>query len=134
MEHLQQHRTENEQIETIAAARTAYSALGTLLVGALLVQVFLAGAGIFSNPAWLRHHSWFVHLIEPIPLLLVLVAAIGRLGRFQIVAPLLMTVGIGLQYVFAHAVENVLTGLHTVNAFFVLWLAIEAVRRTGRSS
>jgi hypothetical protein len=45
----------------------------------VVVQVFLAGAGIFASASWLSSHGIFGHLLPVIPLLMVIVGLVGKL-------------------------------------------------------
>lgn len=113
-------------------ARRTYLALATVFLGAIVIQVFLAGGGIFSSALWLERHVAFVEWFQPIPLFLLLVAFLGHMERFAKLAPAAAFIALVLQYEFADASPNVVAGLHAVNALFLFWLASEMVRRSWR--
>jgi hypothetical protein len=51
-------------------ARRAYLALAAIFAAGILLQAFLAGAGIFLGGDWMRWHEGIGHLLtSPIPLL-----------------------------------------------------------------
>ena len=52
--------------------------LSSIFVVGVLVQVFFAGMGAFGAD-W-SYHVTFVHFLGPLPLLMVLVAFVGRLS------------------------------------------------------
>ena len=120
---------------TARLARIFYAVLSLAFFAGVLVQVFFAGMGAFGAN-W-TYHVTFVHLLEPLPLLMVPAALIGRLSWTLRLMPLVLTVLIGAQYAFAHAAVPA-AALHPVNGFlifltslFVARWAWAAVRRKG---
>ena len=61
-------------------ARRAHLVLSFLFVGGVVVQVFLAGLGVFDSPATFRTHANWGYLLEIIPLILLALAVVGGLG------------------------------------------------------
>lgn len=114
------------------AARRAYLVLAVAFLAAIVIQVFLAGAGIFSSGAWLARHVEFVEWFQPLPLFLALAAFVGRMGWFARIAPLAAFAAIVLQYEFAGARPHLVAGLHTVTALVLFWLSYEMTRRSWR--
>ncbi len=110
-------------------AQYAYLGLGVLFLSAIIIQVFLAGAGVFSNAAYLGHHARFVEWFQPLPLFLLLAAFPAKIDRFTKIAPALAFGALVLQYEFVKASPSLAAGLHTVNALFIFWLAVQMVRR-----
>lgn len=113
-------------------ARRAYAVLAVAFLAAIIIQVFLAGAGIFSSGAWLSRHVEFVEWFQPLPLFLAVAAFVGRMGWFTKLAPLAAFAAIVLQYEFAGARPHLVAGLHTVTALALFWLAYEMTRRSWR--
>lgn len=107
-------------------ARIFYAALSSALAAGVLVQVFFAGMGAFGAD-W-SYHLTFVHLLEPLPPLMVLVAFIGRLPWGLRLLPLALTFLIGVQYAFANAAVPA-AALHPVNGFLILLTSFFIVRR-----
>jgi hypothetical protein len=113
-----------------AIARTVYVVLTWLFVVGLLVQIFLAGRGVFDNPLLFGAHRDFGYVLSIVPILLLvvgLVAGVGRrLSAFAIVAFLLFL----LQSVLVAARDSspTIAALHPVNGFLLLLIAIEMAR------
>lgn len=111
------------------AARRIYLILAAAFLAAIVMQVFLAGAGIFASGVWLARHVAFVEWFQPIPLFLAATAFWGRMSWFARLAPLGAFAGIALQYEFVKASPQLVAGLHTVTALLLFWLAYEMTRR-----
>lgn len=100
-------------------ARVAYVALVWLFLVGLVVQVFLAGVGIFSPDArdFALHVQlgWYLHLV---PVLVLIAAAIGRVGRPTMwwVAALVITTLIQPFLPALRETSVALAALHPVNA------------------
>lgn len=108
--------------------RIAFRLLAWLLAGGIAVQVFFAGLAIFAGPSWWRTHTTFVHLIEVLPLLMLIAAFVGRLparAKWLSIAALLL---IGLQFVLVELAIPGVAALHPVNALLIFWLAISLAR------
>jgi len=111
-------------------ARTVHLALALLLVAGLIVQVFLAGLGVFKGPASFATHRDWGYMLELLPLLMLIVGLVARLGR----RPALLAAGIFglfiLQSVFVALRESSpeVTALHPVNGFLITFLAIVLAR------
>lgn len=110
--------------------RPIHLALVVLLVAGLVVQVFLAGMGVFDGAANFATHATWGYLLELLPLLMLVLAALGRLGRRQIVYAVAIFLMFMLQSVFV-AVRGdlpMIAALHAVNGFGILLLGIVAAR------
>jgi hypothetical protein len=111
-------------------ARTVYVVLTWLFVIGLLVQVFLAGRGVFDNPLLFGTHRDFGYLLEIVPALLLIVGLVAGVGRrlsaFAIVAFLLFL----LQSVLVAARDSspTIAALHPVNGFLIVLIAIAMAR------
>jgi hypothetical protein len=106
--------------------RIFYALLATVFVVCILVQVFFAGMGAFGAD-W-SYHVTFGHLLEPLPLLMVPVAFVGRLSWALRLLPLLLIVLIGAQYALASAAVPA-AALHPVNAVVILLIGLFMARR-----
>ena len=106
--------------------RIFYVLLSTGFVVCILVQVFFAGMGGFGAD-W-SYHVTFGHLLEPLPLLMVPVAFVGRLSWALRLLPLLLIVLIGAQYALASAAVPA-AALHPVNAVVILLIGLFVARR-----
>jgi hypothetical protein len=111
-------------------ARSVHLAVAWLLVAGLVVQIFLAGLGVFRGPASFATHRDFGYLLELLPLVLLIVGLVARLGR----RPALLAAGIfGLflvQSVFValRSTAPEVAALHPVNGFLITFLAIVLAR------
>ena len=111
-------------------ARSVHLALAWLLVAGLVVQIFLAGLGVFRGASSFAMHTDFGYMLELLPFLLLIVGLIARLGR----RPALLAAGIFglflLQSVFVllRADAPEVAALHPVNGFLITLLAIVLAR------
>jgi hypothetical protein len=64
-----------------AGARIVYVILVWLFLAAITVQVLLAGLAIFGDPRDISIHRQFGYLLHLSPILILIAAAVGRVGR-----------------------------------------------------
>src|SRR4051794_20939482 len=104
---------------------TVYGILAMLWALAVVVQVFLAGLGIFGATSFDAHKS-FGGILHGITVLLVILAIAGpRTGRdIGMAVGLLILVTIQISLVGARDSAPGLAALHPVLAFVVLGLAV----------
>ena len=116
-------------------ARRAHLALSFLFVGGVVVQVFLAGLGVFDSPASFRTHANWGYLLEIIPLILLALAVVGRLGRSQILYAAALFGMFILQSVFVALRGDLpmIAALHPVNGFAILFIGIVTAREAWLS-
>jgi hypothetical protein len=111
-------------------ARSAHLAVACLLVAGLVVQVFLAGLGVFRGPTSFETHRDLGFLLELLPIVLLILGLIARLGR----RPAFLAAGIFglflLQSIFVglRADAPEVAALHPVNGFLITLLAIVLAR------
>ena len=107
-------------------ARPIHLVVAWLLVAGLLVQVFLAGMGVFDGPERFETHRNFGYLFGWLTLVMVIIAAVGRLGRRLIGLSVLALVQFFLQSVFILFREHqpAIAALHPVNGVLLLVVAI----------
>jgi hypothetical protein len=109
-----------------------YRFLTALLTFAIAVQVFLAGLGILVNPSYFAWHGNFAHIIEFIPLLMLVFGVMAKLDRQTLLLTTLTLVLVVMQYVFLHLFPQIgltpLRALHAVNALVLFSLS----RHLGR--
>jgi hypothetical protein len=114
----------------VIAGRIVFAAAAWLFLVGVLVQVFLAGVGIFELADWTAHVSlgW---ALGSAPILLVLFALVARVRRSTV----LLTVGLMMAGIIqpelaaARTDAPVVAALHPVNALLVFWLALVVARR-----
>ena len=108
------------------AGRFLYALLSSAFVVCILVQVFFAGLGAFgADWSW---HLTFVHLMEPLPLLMTPTAFVARLPWGLRLLPLGLLVLIGAQYAFANTAVPA-AALHPVNALLIFLVSLHVARR-----
>jgi len=110
-------------------SRRIHLVLAAAFGTAAIVQIFFAGAGVFSGSQYLARHVAFVEWFQPIPVFLVATALLGKMSWFSRVAPAAAWLGIVLQYEFAKLSPSAVAGLHVVNGFLIAWLAVETTRK-----
>lgn len=105
----------------VRLGQIGYAGLASAFVVGVVVQVFFAGMGAFgADWSW---HTTFVHLIEPLPLLMIPIAFLGRMSWGLRLLPFGLTFLIGLQYATANSVVPA-AALHPVNALLILLLGL----------
>lgn len=105
-----------------------YRFLAAFLTFAIIVQVFLAGLGVLVNPSYFAWHGNFAHVIEFLPLVMLVVGIMAKLSRQTLLLTALAFVLVVLQYVFIHLMPQLglmpLRALHAVNALAIFWLSL----------
>jgi lysylphosphatidylglycerol synthetase-like protein (DUF2156 family) len=111
-----------------------YTALAVVFLLSVVVQVFLAGAGIFASASWLSSHGIFGHVLPVIPLLMLILGLVGRLPRTLNWLTVLLLVLVYIQPWFIYLARSVgtplLAALHPVNALAIFALALYLLYRT----
>jgi Family of unknown function (DUF6220) len=107
-------------------AYTALAVVAWLFAACILVQVFLAGMGVFDGPERFEAHRNFGYLFGWLTLVMVIIAIAGRLGRRLIGLSVLALVQFALQSVFILFREDLpaVAALHPVNGVLLLVVAI----------
>ena len=111
-------------------ARSAFPLAAGLFVACGLVQVFLAGLGVFDSRAGFDGHRNFGYLFGWLTLVMLVLALAGRLGRTLIGLSALLIVLFALQSVFVvlRADAPQVAALHPVNGFGIIIVGIVATR------
>jgi mercuric ion transport protein len=106
-------------------ARTAYPVVAGLFVACAVVQVFLAGLGVFDSPNAFVTHRNFGYTFGWLTLVLLVVALAGRMPRRYVGLAVLMLVLFALQSVFVALREDLpaVAALHPLNGFLILGTA-----------
>ena len=107
-------------------ARYAFLALVWIYLAAIVVQVFLAGIGLFGAGKDFGNHvnlGWILHLV-PVPLLLV--AWVARVGSRLIWWTVALLVVQGIQPLLPGLRTDLplAAALHPVLAMIIFWLAL----------
>ncbi len=113
-----------------SAARVAYPWVAWLFVACCVVQVFLAGLGVFEDGSRFAVHRDFGYAFGLLTIVLIVLAIAGRLGRVVIGLSVLLLVQFVMQSVFVVLRESapVVAALHPVNGFGILLVGIVAAR------
>lgn len=106
---------------------------GALVIG-VLIQVYIAGMAIFVDPANWSLHANFVHIIEWLPLVMLVLAVLGRLSRGLKLLPVVLFVLIIVQYATALGFSDTLVAaIHPVNAVVIVGVAAMTTSRAWRT-
>jgi hypothetical protein len=118
-------------------ARRGYTVLAWIFVACLAVQTFLAGQAVFTGPELWPLHTSFVHVFELLPVVMLVLAVVGRLPRGLRWLPVLVFALLALQYATAAMGKSLdlkpFGAIHPVNALLMFWLAIHIAQRSQRS-
>ena len=108
-----------------------YAIAASLLVVGLVLQVFLAGLGVFDDPTFFLTHRDTGYTLELVAFVVIVLAAIARAGRAQVGIVALIFGLFLLQSVFVGVRETApaVAALHPVNGFLILLLSIVLARR-----
>jgi hypothetical protein len=112
------------------ASRLTFVAASWLLVAGLVVQVFLAGLGVFDSPERFALHASFGFTLMVLPLIMVLSGLAGGLGRRLVGLAGLMFGLFFLQSILVSLRGQVpaIAALHPLNGFLILLIAIAVAR------
>jgi hypothetical protein len=112
--------------------RLGFIGVAWLFLACVVVQVFLAGLGVFAGAQNFNLHREFGYVFGWLTLVLLLLAIVGRLGRRWIGLSALLLVLFAFQSVFV-ALREVLpaaAALHPVNALAIFGVALHVARRS----
>jgi hypothetical protein len=114
----------------VRGVRVAYLVLTALFLVGLLAQVFLAGLALFASGQGWQLHIDVGYILHLAPLLLLLAAAVGRVGSRLIWLTVGLVVSVGVQpfLPLARDISPLLAALHPVNALLIFWLAVAIAR------
>jgi hypothetical protein len=111
--------------------RRAHLVVAGAFVAGLVIQVFLAGRGVFESSERFKDHAGWGYTIGLLPILLLILAAAGRLGRRQVTYAAAMFGMFILQSVLVAMRDSqpTIAALHPVNGFAILLVAIVSARQ-----
>ena len=112
--------------------RLAFIGVAWLFLACVVMQVFLAGLGVFAGAQNFSLHREFGYVFGWLTLVLLLLALAGRLGRRWIGLSALILVLFAFQSVFValRDVMPALAALHPVNALAIFGVALHIARRS----
>ena len=113
------------QLQTrVRWARRGYVLFAGAFVIGVLIQVYLAGMAVFMDPTYWGLHTTFVHVLELIPAIMLVVAVLGRFPRKMKLLPIGLFALIIVQYATAVGFSgSVVAALHPVTALVLFGLA-----------
>ena len=111
-------------------ARRALPWVSGFFVACALLQVFLAGLGVFDNPASFLTHRDFGYTIGMLTLVILVLALVGREPKRIVGLSALLLVQFALQSIFIlqRGSNNAVAALHPVNGFLILLVAVLITR------
>lgn len=111
-------------------ARVAHPMATGAFVACAIVQVFLAGLGVFDDPKAFITHREFGYLFGWLTLVVLILALVGRSPRRITGLSVLLLVQFALQSVFValRADLPAIAALHPLNGFALLGVAIVTTR------
>ena len=117
------------------AFRMVHLAAISLFVVCCIVQIFLAGLGVFSDPGQFEAHRNFGYTFGLLLLVILIAAIAGRMGRWYIGTAILLMVLFALQSVFValRSSAPTIAALHPLNGFLILLVAIVVGRAAWTS-
>ena len=110
--------------------RRIFPIVAGLFAACAVVQVFLAGLGVFDDPRAFIDHRDFGYTFGWLTLVLLVLAIAGRMGRRFVGASVLLLTLFALQSVFVALRESLpgIAALHPLNGFAILGLALVTTR------
>ncbi|HEY1126837.1 MAG TPA: DUF6220 domain-containing protein [Actinomycetota bacterium] len=112
-------------------ARKIFVGLAWLFVLAVAIQFLLAGLGVLGGESLEPHRQWGFIVLHLIPILMLIVAIVGRMGRIVIVLTVVLFLLVFLQPLFVDPELDPrwLRSLHVVNALFIFALGHHLAQR-----
>ena len=116
-------------------ARKTFVGLAWLFVLAVAIQFLLAGLGVLGGESIEAHRQWGFVVLHLIPILMLVAAIIGRMGRSVIGLTILLFLLVFLQPLFADPElhPQLLRSLHVLNALFIFVLGRHLAQRETRT-
>ena len=111
-------------------ARNLHVVVTFLLVAALVVQVWLAGRGVFESPTVFITHRDVGYMLSLFPIVLLVLGLLGGMGRRPAIMAALIFGLLILQSVFVvmRTSNPAIAALHPVNGFLILLVALVLLR------
>ena len=115
----------------MARARKVFVVLAWSFVAAVAIQFLLAGLGILGGESLEPHRQWGFVALHLIPVVMLIAAIVGRMGRTVIGMTIGVFVLVFLQPLFAapDLEPQWLRSLHVLNALFIAGVGYDLSRR-----
>jgi hypothetical protein len=116
-------------------ARKTFLGLAWLFVLAVAIQFLLAGLAVLGGESIEAHRQWGFVVLHLIPILMLVAAIVGRLGKSVIGLTVLLFLLVFLQPLFADPELDPqwLRSLHVLNALFIFVLGRHLAQRVTRT-
>ena len=113
-------------------ARTLHAGIAWLLVAVLVIQVWLAGRGVFESPTVFDTHRDVGYMISLFPIVLLVLGFLGAMGRRVAIMAAVIFGLVILQSVFVvmRTSSPAIAALHPVNGFLILLVAVMLARES----
>jgi Family of unknown function (DUF6220) len=114
-------------------AQVAFQVLAWLFVLGVAIQFFLAGLGVLGGEGIGAHRDWGFITLQLLPILMLIAAVVGRMGRLIIGLTVLLFVLVFIQSIFADPDWDPqwVRSLHVLNALFIFVLGYHLAQRVG---
>ncbi len=111
-------------------ARTLHTVVAWLFVAGLILQVWLAGRGVFESPTMFDAHRNVGYTLSLFTIVLLVLGLLGRMGRRVALLAVAIFVLFILQSVLVLMRDSTpaVAALHPVNGFLIVFLAIVLAR------
>jgi hypothetical protein len=118
------------------AARKIFVGLAWLFVLAVAIQFLFAGLGLLGGESLEPHRQWGFIVLHLLPILMLIAAIVGRMGRTVIVLTVVLFLLVLLQPLFVDPELDPrwLRSLHVLNALFIFALGYHLVQRGTRTA
>jgi Family of unknown function (DUF6220) len=110
--------------------RRAHLVLAWGFVAGVVLQVFLAGRGVFESTLLFKDHVGWGYMLGMLAIVLLVLAAIGRLGRRQVLYAVVLWIMVAFQSILVVLRSDypTIAALHPVNGFGILLVSILMAR------
>ena len=117
----------------MVGARRVFVVLAWSFVVAVAIQFLLAGLGILGGESLEPHRQWGFVALHLIPVVMLIAAIVGRMGRTVIGMTIGVFVLVFLQPLFAapDLEPQWLRSLHVLNALLIAGVGYDLARRTS---
>lgn len=115
--------------------RKFFAGLAWLFVLAVAIQFLLAGLGVLGGESMEPHRAWGFLVLHLIPILMLIAAIVGRMGRTVIALTVGLILLVFLQALFADPQLDPrwLRALHVLDALFIFALGYHLAQRGTRT-